>query len=71
MTQLPPSLAVRPNIALREQTVEQLIAERDYWDAKVRDSECWGASVVAANGFRTACERELSRRQSLKPGEAG
>jgi len=59
---LPPSLAVAPNIPLRAQTREQLIAERDYWQASIDAANSWGAAVSVADEFLRACNRELERR---------
>lgn len=59
---LPPSLATKPNIPWREQTTEQLIAERDYWKNKIDTADSWGASLGAAMGFYKACLSELARR---------
>ena len=60
---LPPSLAVIPNIPHSEQTLEQLRAERDYWDRKVREAPGWGASLSAAAGFRESCNVWIRRRE--------
>lgn len=62
MSDLPPSLAVKPNIPWKEQTIEQLIAERDYWQAIIDAKGSWGAAVGASAEFRDECERELKRR---------
>jgi hypothetical protein len=59
---LPPSLATVPNIPLHRQTISQLRAERDYWQAKLDSLPCWGAAVAAAAEFLKACDTELSRR---------
>jgi hypothetical protein len=61
---LPPSLSVVPNISIRNQTLEQLTAERDYWQGKVDKATGWGAAVGAANEFLLECEREIRRRKS-------
>jgi hypothetical protein len=61
--ELPPSLAVKPNIPLRMQTIEQLRAERDYWLRKVNDAECWGAAYSAAMSFHRACVNEIKWRK--------
>jgi len=61
--ELPPSLAVKPNIPLRMQTLEQLRAERDYWLSKVNDAAIWGAAYNAASNFHRACVEELRRRK--------
>lgn len=60
--ELPPSLAVSPNIPWHEQTDEQLRAERDYWVQQVESAPGF-ASANAAEGFRRACEAELRRRE--------
>lgn len=60
---LPPSLAVTPNIPHAEQTLEQLRAERSYWDAKVKSAPGWGASVGAADAFLRSCDAWIARRE--------
>lgn len=59
---VPESLAVTPNIPWHEQTVEQLVAERDYWEACVRSAAGF-ASAKAADDFRKACESWIERRK--------
>lgn len=59
---LPPSLAVTPNIPWSEQTREQLVAERDYWKAKVESAPGF-ASANEADKFRKACEWWIERRE--------
>ena len=61
---LPPSLAVKPNIPLRMQTLEQLYAERDYWLSKVSNAESWGAAHNAACSFHRACVNEIKWREA-------
>lgn len=61
-TELPPSLAVSPNIAMEHQTVEQLRAERDYWIEQVRTATGW-SSAKAADDFRKGCEAWIKRRE--------
>ncbi len=63
---LPESLAVVPNIPWREQTDEQIAAERDYWKDKLAEAKGWGGAVGAAQEFMRACEAEIERR--AKPG---
>lgn len=65
---LPPSLAAKPNIPFEKQTLDQLIAERDYWAAKVARATGWGAGLKAADDFRRACETWIKRRL-IKGGE--
>jgi len=60
---LPPSLAAKPNIAFHMQTLEQLYAERDYWDGKIADSSTWGASLGCAVGARDGCIAWIARRE--------
>lgn len=60
---LPPSLSVKPNIELRDQTFEQLIAERNYWTAFSTSCTGWGAGYNEARKYFRACEREIARRQ--------
>ena len=67
-TKLPPSLAVTPNIPWEKQTIEQLDAERIYWDEKVRTAPGF-ASAKAADDFRRGCETWLKRRRAEE--EAG
>lgn len=59
---LPPSLAAKPNIPWHQQTVEQLQAERDFWQRKMDSKDCWGAALGAAAGFRRGCMNELKKR---------
>jgi uncharacterized protein YhaN len=59
---LPESLAVKPNIALEDQTLDQLRAERDYWVQHVKDAAGF-ASAKAADDFRKGCEAWISRRE--------
>lgn len=57
---LPPSLAQAPNIPLHEQTLEQLLLERDYWREKA-----YGATegdYVEAYKWWQACERMIERK---------
>ena len=67
MSELPESLRVVPNIPTREQTIDQLKAERDYWHEMIMSSPSWGAAVAAAYEFRAACEAELKRREDTLP----
>ena len=53
--QLPPSLQVKPNIPWEAQTLEQLEAERAYWDERMRTAPGF-ASAKAADDFRRGCE---------------
>ena len=64
---LPPSLAVKPNIAWRDQTLEQLYAERDYWVTKIGDATGWGGAVGSAVEFRNGCNAWISRRECEAP----
>jgi len=58
---LPPSLAATPNIPVRDQTDEQLEAERVYWADRLRlDGP---SAAVAAHEFLRDCEREQRRRR--------
>ena len=61
---LPESLATVPNIPLCDQTLDQLIAERDYWNHKVESAPAWGAALPVARSFLDACNREIRRRKS-------
>ncbi len=62
MTDLPPSLAVIPNIPVKDQTDEQLILEGNYWQQKIDKATEWGAAVSAAHEFLLECRVELRRR---------
>lgn len=59
---LPPSLAQVPNIPLHEQTLEQLLLERDYWREKVNGATEWGAGYAFAFKQMKACERMIERK---------
>ena len=61
-TNLPPSLAVSPNIPVHHQTVRELKLERDYWQSKIDAATGWSAAVGAAAEFRDDCVNELKRR---------
>lgn len=63
MTDLPPSLAAKPNIPWADQTLDQLRAERAYWQARIDEATGWGAAVGAAAGFRDQCDAWIVRRQ--------
>ena len=63
MAELPPSLAVVPNIPYERQTLEQLRLEADYWQSKLDDATCWGAAVGAASGFLAGCEAWIRKRE--------
>lgn len=67
MDNLPPSLAVTPNIALEHQTIEQLRAERDYWIEQIRTAPGF-ASAKAADDFRKGCEAWIKRRERERLG---
>jgi hypothetical protein len=62
MEDLPPSLAVNPNIPMEQQTLDQLRAERDYWVKRVETAAGW-ASAKAADDFRRGCEAWIARRR--------
>jgi hypothetical protein len=62
-TDLPESLRVSPNIPWENQTLEQLRAERDYWESCIRKASGF-ASAKAADDFRRGCEGWITRRQS-------
>lgn len=64
---LPPSLAVTPNIPWERQTVEQLRAERDHWQRMVKEASGF-ASANAAYGFQRACEAWLRRPEAHAEG---
>lgn len=60
---LPPSLRVTPNIPHEEQTLDELKAERAYWDEKVKSAP-GPASAVAADEFRTICDSFIRRKSA-------
>lgn len=60
--ELPPSLRVTPNIPMSEQTLDQLRAERDYWDAQVQSAPGF-TSAKAADDFLRGCEAWIERRE--------
>lgn len=60
---LPPSLAVSPNIPHSEQTLEQLYAEREYWERQVSTAPGF-ASAKAADDFRHACQVWINKRKA-------
>lgn len=62
-TNLPPSLAVKPNIPLEKQTLEQLRAERAYWNQQVINAAGF-PSAKAAHEFRSGCERWIAIREA-------
>lgn len=63
--QLPPSLAIVPNTPHSEQTLEQLRAERAYWDRKIKESR-GPASAVAAAEFCDECDQWIRIREAEK-----
>lgn len=62
-TQLPPSLAVKPNIPLDKQTLEQLYLEKAYWEEQV-NTATGAASAHATNSFRKGCEVWINKREN-------
>ena len=60
--QLPPSLQVKPNIPWEAQTIDQLKAERDYWNRMLSTAPGF-ASAKAADDFRRACESWIAKRE--------
>lgn len=63
MIDLPESLAVTPNIPWEHQTLEQLKAERDYWEQRVKDAAGF-ASAKAADDFRKGCDGWIRQREA-------
>ena len=53
---------ISPERASDFSAVEQLVAERDYWEACVRSAAGF-ASAKAADDFRKACESWIERRK--------
>lgn len=45
-----------------EMTLDELRAEHEHWDKKIREATGWGAAVGAADEFRRDCAREIRRR---------
>lgn len=66
---LPPSLAVVPNIPPERQTLRELRLERAYWQYKIDTAPGWGASVKAAADFRDACDAWIARREREGGGD--
>lgn len=64
--ELPPSLAVKPNIAFEDQTLGQLRAERLYWIEQVKSATGF-ASAKAADDFLKGCEAWIRRREAEQP----
>lgn len=62
-TPLPPSLAVKPNIPYSEQTIEQLIAEHDYWATELDAATGWGSWLSFASECTAACDYWLKVRR--------
>lgn len=62
MSDLPPSLIPSPNIPIQKQTLEELIAERQYWDGQIKKATRWGAALSVSSEFRDECDNELLRR---------
>lgn len=58
---LPESLRKKPNIPHRDQSIPQLIEERNYWQWRINTAS-GPASAGASMEFRDECIRELSRR---------
>lgn len=68
--ELPPSLRVTPNIPPSEQTLEQLLAERAYWKARLDAKSGWGAAVGALGEMVSDLDRWISiRKADLRPQE--
>ncbi len=60
---LPPSLAAKPNIPWEEKTLEQLRAEHDYWCAEISGAAAWGSLFGCAIEFRDGCAVWIARRE--------
>lgn len=60
---LPASFAVKPNIPLEKQTLEQLRAERSYWNQQVIYT-AGAPSLKAAYEFLAGCERWIAIREA-------
>jgi hypothetical protein len=60
---LPPSLAVKPNIPWGDQTLDQLYAERGYWRRKIDDAITCGAAMSSAQEFRDKCNYWIVKRE--------
>ncbi|MBS9720213.1 MazG-like family protein [Tianweitania sp. BSSL-BM11] len=51
----------------REMTDEELAAERDRWDQKIKNASGWGAALAVADSFRRNCDRQIERRKRAHP----
>ena len=51
-----------PSKPFRDMTDDELRAEFETWDNKVRTATGWGASLMQAAKWRDACERLLHER---------
>lgn len=60
---LPPSLAVSPNIPPERQTLHELKLERAYWQRKIDESAGTGGAAAMAAEFRDACDAWIRRRE--------
>lgn len=60
---LPPSLAAVPNIPPREQTLDQLLAEKAYWEARLSAKSGWGAAVGAMSEIIQELETHIQIRR--------
>lgn len=60
--QLPPS-RLSPNILWGEQTLDQLLAERAYWDEEVR-TKAETFDLQLAEMFRDHCDEWIARRKA-------
>ncbi len=58
-----PTLQKVPNIAWSKQTLEQLIAERDWWKAQLKLAKGF-ASTNQINIYIQACEKWIRIRQN-------
>lgn len=59
---LPPSLTQTPNIPWEKQSLEQLMAELDYWDIQISRASGFATAKVA-DDFRKGCEAWMIKRR--------
>lgn len=47
----------------KDMSLEELTAERVYWDDKIINATCWGAALAAAAEFRDECTKWIAVRR--------
>lgn len=53
-----------PNKAFKDMTLQELHNEVGYWNDVITSATSWGASLAAADEFRTDAMREIERRKA-------